>query len=156
MQKRRVVATLAHGRVLSSIWYAMLIVWLICNLVVAIASLIYATVHKDWLSLLGVFFYVGMAFLASYLLIYYGKINTEIKRWKEDAVLLEATCEVMSERVCYGFFEKEAKIIVKFKYANKKRKCTSGERIKKDDIVHMHEGFDSIFVKYDHCKIVFE
>ena len=153
MQKRRVVATLAHGRVLSSIWYAMLIVWLICNLVVAIASLIYATVHKDWLFLLGVFLCVGMAFLASYLLIYYGKINTEIKRWKEDAVLLEATCEVVSERVCYRFLEKEAKIIVKFKYANKKRKCTSGERIKKDDIVHMHEGFDSIFVKYDHCKI---
>ena len=152
MQKRRVVATLTHGRVLSPIWYAMLIVWLICNLVIAIVSLIYAIVNKDGLFLLGVFLCAGMAFLAGYLLIYYGKINAEIKEWKEDAVLLEATCEVVSERVCYRLLEKEAKIIVKFKYANKKRKCTSGERIKKD-IAHMHKGHDSIFVKYNHCKI---
>ena len=152
MKKRRVVATLAHGRTLSPILNVMVFVWLICGLLVATLSLIYATVNKDWLFLLGVLLCGGMAFLASYLLIYYGKINKEIKCWKEDAVLLEATCKVVNERIVGRFFGKEAKIMLKFKYDGKKRKCTSGEKIKKD-IVHTYKGFDSIFVKYDNCKI---
>lgn len=155
MKKRRIVATLAYGKIFSPMIMTMFIVMLFCGVMLIPLLIVFAILRNEYLLLLGLLLSVLCIFLSVYAIVHHIRIKREINLWKQDAVLLMAKSKIIEEKTVYdrGIPQgKEAKVSVKFQYNENKLKHVSGEKIKKD-IFHSYKGFDSIFLKYGDCEI---
>ena len=87
-----------------------------------------------------------------YIIVVISKENRNIRRWKNDSVLLLANATEV-DRIENGLTNiVKLKISVKFNYNGIKMMQESGEKNnKKGNLFYIHPGYDAIFLKYvDH------
>jgi len=148
----KIIASLTYGKKISKVIMVLIYIALLLCVTIVPLAIFCAIYYTEYEVLVCLFLpLIGISGLV-YIIVVISKENRNIRRWKNDSVLLLANATEV-DRIENGLTNiVKLKISVKFNYNGIKMMQESGEKNnKKGNLFYIHPGYDAIFLKYvDH------